>query len=712
MYRLPRSSRGAHEITGRGRKRFIAMVVPVAVLVAALGVGGPASGATAQEDVVGDSAVTGSDVRIVARGLGDGRTEFGLQFRSVDGEWGRTRLPERRFFPASPAVGRWLRSSPLDLTATPAGSASGDGAVPVVTDSGGESDPNLFAQVSTSRGRTCAVRRNGAVSCWGDGHLQEWLSTAGLRDVGMIDITANQVGHFHSCVLHRDGTVSCWGFNYYGRLGLGVDNRARYLPERVPGISDAVSLAVGTYHTCVAHRDGGVSCWGYGADGQMGDGSSEHVRSPQRVPGLAGVATVVSAPYASCAIHHDGGLSCWGWQLDRVPRRVPGLSGVVSAAMSRDRTCAVSGGGRVYCWSPELRARPVRVPGIEDADAVTVGDHAVCVVHRDGGVSCWGEKNDAGQLGDGGRGPRSRPFRLEGLTGVTAVSMTGDAPEGEAHSCAVRGDGSLYCWGGNGSGQIGDGGDVDSPVPVAANQPYDVTGEQLPTDPTPLLRVWLDRAITALETDHPWLRRAWDHIRDDAHVRQNVPFAGAVLPTCGVWSGEYKCTVHEMLIQRSSMDLEVVVHELAHVYDFTTGLAPARAWGAVQLYFTTTIDGCAQEPWADGVELLADAMRFLIFPGDGLTYLDHKSPDCASLPAQLSEEAFEVLRAGLADEVPAWYTDNFTNGTDLWAQFLIGRSPTALANLAQEFGGLCTIHWATYPLNPRTVPAAGTDPFC
>lgn len=105
-------------------------------------------------------------------------------------------------------------------------------------------------------------------------------------------------------------------------------------------------------------------------------------------------------------------------------------------------------------------------------------------------------------------------------------------------------------------------------------------------------------------------------------------------------------------------------------------------------------------------------MRYLILPGDGRTYLDHKSPDCPSLPAQLSDEAFEVLRAGLADEVPSWYTDNFTTGTDLWAQFLIGRSPAALANVGQEFGRLCTLHWATYPLNPRTAPTAGTDPFC
>ena len=252
---------------------------------------------------------------------------------------------------------------------------------------------------------------------------------------------------------------------------------------------------------------------------------------------------------------------------------------------------------------------------------------------------------------------------------------------GEHHTCAVHTDGSLSCWGGNGFGQLGDGTGSPRPAPARVQRPGGAA-EDVPADPTPLLRVWVDRVVEALEEEHPWLRLAWDHIRERSSVVVDAGFAGAVFASCGVLGGEYTCESLEMRIQLDSMDIEVVVHELAHVYDFTTGLAPARAWGAVQLYFTTMFEGCEAEPWSDGVELLADAMRYLILPGDGKTYLDHKAPNCPTLPAKLSSEAWEVLRAGLAGEVPAWYTENFTDGAALWSQFLIGRSPTALANLA------------------------------
>ena len=57
----------------------------------------------------------GVEVRIAAQRLNDGRTEFALQLRGTDGEWGERILPKSRFFPADPVVGRWLASSPLTV---------------------------------------------------------------------------------------------------------------------------------------------------------------------------------------------------------------------------------------------------------------------------------------------------------------------------------------------------------------------------------------------------------------------------------------------------------------------------------------------------------------------------------------------------------------------------------------------------------------------
>lgn len=69
---------------------------------------------------------TETEVRIVARRLDDGRTEFGLQQR-VDGEWSEEQLPRSRYFPAEVSHDRWLRSSPLRLTVGGGGYAEYDG---------------------------------------------------------------------------------------------------------------------------------------------------------------------------------------------------------------------------------------------------------------------------------------------------------------------------------------------------------------------------------------------------------------------------------------------------------------------------------------------------------------------------------------------------------------------------------------------------------
>src|SRR5262245_21217135 len=75
------------------------------------------------------------------------------------------------------------------------------------------------------------------------------------------------------CALRTDGTVWCWGANIYGSLGSpDADGGTTHLPAPVPGIDDAVALAVGVWdHVCVIRAGGSVWCWGnnrYGGTGQ------------------------------------------------------------------------------------------------------------------------------------------------------------------------------------------------------------------------------------------------------------------------------------------------------------------------------------------------------------------------------------------------------------------------------------------------------------
>ena len=154
-----------------------------------------------------------------------------------------------------------------------------------------------------------------------------------------------------------------------------------------------------------------------------------------------------------------------------------------------------------------------------------------------------------------------------------------------------------------------------------------------------------------------------------------------------------------------------VIHELAHVYDLHTGLAPSSAWGAVQLYFATTYRGCFAGTDFHGVEILADTVLHVMVPHAWLTY--YESPGCPTLPegSKPTLEAEQVVLSGLAGEVPNWYRENITNGAELWAAWLRGPSLPALANLAGEFGGLCSTDWITHPLDPARFPPAPSNPF-
>lgn len=107
----------------------------------------------------------------------------------------------------------------------------------------------------------------------------------------------------HTCVV-TDGTVHCWGHDGEGQLGDGTTT-ARNTPVQVQGLTNAVAVAVGAFHTCALRADGLVACWGDDRAGQLGDGAA----TSQGEPVLAGVimssrsrrGPSIPAPYTAMA---------------------------------------------------------------------------------------------------------------------------------------------------------------------------------------------------------------------------------------------------------------------------------------------------------------------------------------------------------------------------------------------------------------------------
>jgi alpha-tubulin suppressor-like RCC1 family protein len=303
--------------------------------------------------------------------------------------------------------------------------------------------------ISAGDSHTCALA-SGAVYCWGSNVVGQLgvpnsifsspvpLPVTGL-DAGVVAVSA---GYRHSCALLDGGGALCWGSNFYGQLGDGTGgvNTDQYTPTQVVGLTGgAQQISAGSGDTC-ALVSGGVQCWGDGTYGQLGNNQTSAATSPVQVSGMsAGTGwTAVSMGDHGCAIR-DGGLMCWGYngtgqigdgtgQVAYVPTQpIEMTAGVQSVSASTAHTCAVVSGG-AWCW----------------------------------GSNVFGELG----IGDAGGPPISTPQPVSGLgAGLQQIGSSSD------HTCAlVRG--TIWCWGHNGNGQLGNDSGTDSPVPVPVSAPW------------------------------------------------------------------------------------------------------------------------------------------------------------------------------------------------------------------------------------------------
>jgi alpha-tubulin suppressor-like RCC1 family protein len=282
----------------------------------------------------------------------------------------------------------------------------------------------------------------------------------------------------------------------------------------------AVAIATGEWHACVLLTDGSVRCWGSGFAGQLGNGMSddtgfESSATPVAVIGLPGPASAIAAGQdTTCAlIKNDGSIWCWGdgsfGQLGTgsVPAGAgaskPGKVSLGSAAaasaisMGFEHVCAIVSGS-VYCWGRDSDGQvgngqfngagvltPTKVSGLSGVTALACGDYHTCAA---GGSSiwCWGD-NDYGELGNG---QFNDPISLEGSATPQPVSSAlKDSPilaltAGSSISCALVGSGGfpggVYCWGDNEEGQLGVG-TVTTTSPPGIPSPQAVTGLTGPT---------------------------------------------------------------------------------------------------------------------------------------------------------------------------------------------------------------------------------------
>jgi alpha-tubulin suppressor-like RCC1 family protein len=198
--------------------------------------------------------------------------------------------------------------------------------------------------------------------------------------------------------------------------------------------SGAIAVSAGSV-ACAIASGGAVQCWGSNSLGQLGNGTTTDSLVPVQVTGLTSGATSVSVGGAVACAVVAGGAQCWG-----------------------NNEYGQLGNGST---TDNVAVSAVQVTGLSSGvTAVSVSALSACALTTGGAVQCWGE-NPYGQLGNGTTTSSTVPVPVTGLTsGVTDLATAGES------ACALKSDGSVWCWGTNGSGQLGNGTTTNSSVPV------------------------------------------------------------------------------------------------------------------------------------------------------------------------------------------------------------------------------------------------------
>jgi len=255
------------------------------------------------------------------------------------------------------------------------------------------------AQVSVGDAFACALMDDSTVRCWGSSYYgalglgDEAPRTTPTPVPGLRDVTQIATG-WATCALLRNGHVSCWGD---WDPGVG-DPRTigSKSPLEVIGITDAVQVAVGRSHSCARRASGAVTCWRHISPGLVPRGKTRADPVAVRIADAASI----SLGSSGAATTKTGEVKCWAsscaFELGRGGSAdysaafiVPKTSHAAEVAISDDVACYRRDDGNVIC---QEKTGLVPVPNVSRATAITAGAYHACAL-TPSGTMCWDKRS-------------------------------------------------------------------------------------------------------------------------------------------------------------------------------------------------------------------------------------------------------------------------------------------------------------------------------
>ena len=359
--------------------------------------------------------------------------------------------------------------------------------------------PVLTAQnrLASGQSHSLAVRADGSVWTWGanaDGQLGNGTTTSSETPIEVSSVSGvSQIaaGSNTSYALTSSGAVDAWGYGGNGELGNGGTSNSD-TPVSVSGLSGITAISAGADHGLALTSSGTVEAWGLNSSGQLGNGTTTSSDTPVAVSSLTGVVAIAAGLNTSYALTSSGTVYAWGYGTNGelgnggtsnsdTPVSVSGLSNITAIAGGGDHGLALSSSGTVSAWGLNTSGQlgngtttssdtPVSVSGLSNVTAVSAAQDSSYARSSTGVVYSWGLNND-GQLGNG---TTTNADTAGSISGVT-VSAFSASPAGQA-TFVEQADGSVYGWGSNAAGQLGNNGTTNalSPGPVLNLKPATV----------------------------------------------------------------------------------------------------------------------------------------------------------------------------------------------------------------------------------------------